>query len=77
MKELLRTSDPVTLQVADMVLREAGILPLLVDQHVSAIEGAIGAFPRRMLVHDDWEGKARRILTQAGLGHELRDADKA
>jgi hypothetical protein len=31
--------------------------------------------PRRILVHEDDNLAARRLLTDAGLAHELRDDD--
>jgi hypothetical protein len=48
-------------------LRETGIRSLVADQHISVIEGSIGAFPRRLLVaNEDWDA-ARRTLMEAGL----------
>jgi hypothetical protein len=76
MQEVLRTNDAVLLSFAESVLREAGIASTLADQHISVIEGSIGAFPRRLLVgSDDWDA-ARRALTEAGLGTWLvREGD--
>lgn len=67
MRELLRTNDVVLLSFAEWTLREASIASLVADQHVSAVEGSIGAFPRRLLVGDDDWLAARRLLVQAGL----------
>jgi hypothetical protein len=39
---------------------------------MSVIEGSVGVLPRRVLVHDEDWSTARQILTDAGLGHELR-----
>ena len=60
----------------ETVLREAGIGSALADQHISVIEGSIGAFPRRLLVgSDDWQA-ACQALTEAGLETWLiRDGD--
>jgi hypothetical protein len=67
MREVLRTNDAVLLNFAEAVLRQAGIASSLADQHISVIEGSIGAFPRRLLVGgDDWAA-ARRALAEAGL----------
>jgi hypothetical protein len=41
---------------------------------MSLLEGSIGAFARRLLVPQDQAMQARRLLTDAGLAHELRDA---
>jgi hypothetical protein len=67
MREVLRTNDAVLLSFAESVLRQAGIASTLADQHISVIEGSIGAFPRRLLVGDDDWAAARRALTAAGL----------
>ncbi len=43
---------------------------------MSVLEGSLGILPRRMLVADEYADAARPLLTDAGLGHELRpDAD--
>jgi hypothetical protein len=41
------------------------------DQHVSFIEGGIGAFPRRLMVADDDYEAARRLLIDADLEADL------
>lgn len=67
MRELLRSNDPVLINFAESMLRQAGIASLVADQHMSVIEGSIGAFPRRLLVGEaDWES-ARDALREAGL----------
>ena len=67
MREVLRTNDPVVLSFANSVLASEGIEVLIADQHISAVEGAIGIFPRRMFVSArDWS-VARRFLADAGL----------
>jgi hypothetical protein len=43
---------------------------------MSVLEGSIGILPRRILVRESHIAAARRLLTDAGLGHELRP-DKA
>jgi hypothetical protein len=68
MREVLRSNDAVLISFAEAVLRQAGLASLLADQHISVVEGSIGAFPRRLLVGDeDWPA-ARKVLAQAGLG---------
>jgi len=60
------TNDPVRMSFLHALLRDAGIAAVLLDAHVSAVEGSIGAFPRRLAVPDqDWP-LARRVLTEAG-----------
>jgi Putative prokaryotic signal transducing protein len=65
--EILRTNDPVLLSFANAVLGDGGIETLVADQHISALEGAIGIFPRRMLVEADRWRQARRLLIDAGI----------
>jgi hypothetical protein len=38
----------------------------VLDAHISAIEGGIGAFPRRLAVATEDEARARTILSEAG-----------
>lgn len=75
MLELLRTNDPVLISFVEALLGEAGIEWLVADTHMSVVEGSIGAFPRRVLVPSDALSRARRLLIEAGLGHELGSGD--
>ena len=45
---------------------------MVLDQNMSVLEGSIGMLPRRILVDDTSEQEARQLLTDAGLGQELR-----
>ena len=74
MHELIRTSDIVLIDVVRGLLESERIPVLVVDGQMSALEGGIGAFPRRLLVPSDWSARARRLLNEAGFGNELRDA---
>ena len=72
MKELLRTTDAVLLTYIHSLLKMPGIPLIVADVHISAVEGSIGAFPRRVLVEaDDWH-ESVAILTGAGLREHLR-----
>lgn len=73
MTELIRSNDVVLMGFAQSLLETAAIPVLMADNHMSLMEGSIGAFPRRLLVPDDHAAQARRLLTDAGLAHELRD----
>jgi Putative prokaryotic signal transducing protein len=72
-RDILCSNDPVLLSFAQSVLRDAGIEPLLADQHTAGIEGSIGAFPRRLRVLTEDVTEARAALIEAGLGNELVD----
>jgi putative signal transducing protein len=71
MKEVLRTNDLVLLSYATHVLAEAGIAAVIFDAHMSAVEGSIGAFPRRLMVQDDDLRKALRELGNATITPQL------
>ncbi|HUG62506.1 MAG TPA: DUF2007 domain-containing protein [Methylomirabilota bacterium] len=72
MDELIRTNDIVLISFVEALLKDAGIPYLIADQAVSAVDGSIGIFPRRILVDSDWLDQARRLITDAGLAAELR-----
>lgn len=74
MHELIRTSDIVLIDVVRGLLESEGIHVFVADSQMSALEAGIGAFPRRLLVPEDWADRARRLVTDAGLAAELRDA---
>jgi hypothetical protein len=59
------TNDPVRLSFLIALLRDAGIDAMVLDGHVSAVEGSIGAIPRRLAVADDDANAAWRILREA------------
>lgn len=67
MQELLRSNDPVELSFASHRLSEAGIDFLVADVYTSAVEGSIGAIPRRILVPDDQLARARLALGNTSL----------
>jgi hypothetical protein len=63
--ELVRSNDLVHLSWAQAMLDAEGIPYLLADAHISAIEGNIGAFPRRLLVLEEDLARARQVLVLA------------
>ncbi len=71
MEELLRTNDAVLLSFAEALLKEAGVPTHVFDQNMSVLEGSIGVLTRRLLVPESEAGKARRLLSDAGIGDEL------
>lgn len=75
MEELIRCNDPVLIATVEALLTGADIGHLVLDRHMSVLEGSIGIFARRILVDGDDVARARRLLTDAGLGHELRAED--
>ena len=67
MRDILRSNDAVLISFAQSLLRQAGIDSQLADQHMSVLEGSIGAFPRRLQVGDEDWAAAYRALSEAGL----------
>jgi len=66
MQVLLKTTDVVRLSFLQALLRDAGIESLVLDTHMSIMEGSINAIPRRLAVDDVDVSRARWVLTQAG-----------
>jgi tRNA1(Val) A37 N6-methylase TrmN6 len=70
--ELVRTNNAVLITAIEALLKAADIPHLVLDQHMSVLEGSLGILPRRILVDgENWE-TARQLLEDAGLAHELR-----
>ena len=72
MREIVRTNDIVLISTIEALFNGANIHHMVLDQNMSVLEGSLGLLPRRILVEDDNVARARRLLTDAGLGHELR-----
>lgn len=68
MLELVRSNDPVYLSWIEAVLAAEGIPCVVLDAYTSAIEGSIGAIPRRVMVAAEDAERARRAL-EAAAGH--------
>ena len=71
MREIVRTNDAVLITAIEALLKGAGIPHMVLDQNMSVLDGSIGMLPRRIVVENDHVARARRLLTDAGLGHEL------
>ena len=72
MKELVRTNDPALISYVEALLKELDVQYHIADQAISAAEGSILMFPKRILVIDEHAAKARELLIDAGLEAELR-----
>jgi hypothetical protein len=71
-RELVRTNDVVLISAIEALLKGARIEHVVLDQNMSVLDGSLGILPRRILVADEDASAARRVLTDAGLAHELR-----
>jgi hypothetical protein len=63
---LATSNDPVRLSFLTVLLADAGIAAVVLDAYTSAMEGSIGAIPRRLMVAAEDEPLARRVLAEAG-----------
>ena len=71
MIELARTNDMVVISLIESLFAEADIGFLVLDQHMSVLEGSIGILPRRIMVDEEGKHVARRLLKDAGLEKHL------
>lgn len=71
MEEIFRTNNAVALSFAIALLKDAGIEPLVLDQHMSIVDGSLGILPRRVLVDGDDRNQALRILKEADVLADL------
>jgi hypothetical protein len=62
MIEVLRTNNPIRLDYAMVLLKEAGCYPFVADRFMASAEGGIPAFERRVMVPDEFEATARQAL---------------
>ena len=67
--ELLRTNDAVLISYVASLLEDAGIGHVVLDTHMSIMDGSLGILPRRIMVEDDRLASARRLLDEAGIDH--------
>ncbi len=65
MKQLVLTTNAVRLSFLQALLGDAGIEVHVFDQHVSAIQAGIGAFPCRLMVSDRQYLAAKTLLEDA------------
>jgi hypothetical protein len=72
MVELLRTNDMVLISYVQALLSAERIACVELDRHMSILDGNVAAIPRRLMVDAADEERARRLLTDAGLGHVLK-----
>ncbi|MBI1213924.1 MAG: DUF2007 domain-containing protein [Alphaproteobacteria bacterium] len=71
MVELLRTNDFALLSYVRALLKGEGIIYDDFDGFMNILDGNIGAIPRRIMVDDRDDVRARQLLTEAGLADRL------
>ena len=70
----MRTNDLVLISVIESILTAERVAFFVADQNMAAVEGSLGFLPRRIMVDTREAARARRIIAEAGLAGELRDA---
>jgi len=65
MREILKSNNVVELNFAEVVLKDAGIPSVVLDTHMSILDGSMVIIPRRLMVEDEDEPRARVILEEA------------
>ncbi len=66
MRVVATSNDAVRLSFLIALLADAGIEATVLDAYTAAIEGSIGAIPRRLVVRTEDESRALRVLREAG-----------
>lgn len=66
MREVLRTTDMVRLSWIQALLTESRIRSVVLDSHMSVLEGSANAIPRRLVVEEGDYNAALRVLDEAG-----------
>ena len=62
MKELLRSTNPTIMAFAQALLQGEDIDCFQMDVNMSILEGGIGIFPRRLMVHEDDHAAALIVM---------------
>jgi hypothetical protein len=65
MRDVLKSTDPVLLNFAETLLRNAGIDSVVFDGHMSIMDGSLGILPRRLMVIDSDYEHAMSVLAAA------------
>ena len=73
MKQLIRTTDIVTISHIQAILDDEGIATFELDVNMSVLDGSLGILPRRIMVADDEYDDAVQLITDAGLAMELSE----
>ncbi len=66
MRVVATSNDPVRLSFLRALLADAGIEPIMLDSHASAMDGSIGAIPRRLMVAEADFDRADQLLRDCG-----------
>ncbi len=67
MEELIRTNNPVSISFIQSLLKDSGIEYVLLDTHMSIMDGSLGILPQRIMVTSDDLVTAQKILRDADI----------
>jgi len=71
MKEILRTTNALDVTFATALLKGEGIRSFSFGDHMAALEGSTGVFPRRLMVADEDAFMAAIVLRDNGIDSGL------
>lgn len=66
MEIVVTSNNAVRLSFLMLLLRDAGLDPVLYDQNMAVMEGSAGAIQQRLAVPSAQASTARRVLHEAG-----------
>jgi CheY-like chemotaxis protein len=64
-REILKTNNPVELNYAQVVLKDAGIDAVVFDANMSVMDGSMVILPQRLMVQNEDETRAIALLKEA------------
>ena len=64
-REILKTNNPVELNFAQAVLKDAGIDAVVFDTNMSVLDGSMVILPQRLMVSNADETRAAALLKDA------------
>ena len=64
-REILKTNNPVELNFAQVVLKDAGIEAVVFDTNMSVMDGSMVILPQRLMVANGDEDRAIALLKDA------------
>jgi tRNA1(Val) A37 N6-methylase TrmN6 len=65
MQEILRSNDVVYISWISALLADSGIEVVMLDTHMSVLEGSVSAIPRRLMVADEQYDEAAALVQAA------------
>ena len=66
MRVVATSNNAVRLSFLKALLMDAGIVPIVLDQHASIMDGSVGAIQQRLMVPDEDYSRARHLLSDYG-----------